>query len=603
MTENEQIKVTDYVAAFLANKGVKHTFGLTGGAVVHIFDSIALQEGIETIFPHHEQSAALAAATYARCNGMGVCISTTGPGSTNTLTGLLGAWQDSIPCIFISGNARRNQMSHNRPMRQIGTQEFDIVAVTKNMTKYAAVVEEPEKIRDVMETAWHEATTGRPGPVWIDIPIDVQWSMITADPPPHSIESSSPEPLKAKTEDIEKVAELLKGAKRPLILAGNGARLAHAEHLVRKVVEDLSIPVIGSWTGSDIFPSDHDLYAGIPGISGQRGGNLAIQNTDLLICLGSHLNVPITGGNYDAFAREADVVMVNIDPVELETYTVHVEHPIHADLAEFCQSLLNTIRTDDLPDITPWREKCKRYRQANDVPQDRHERTDYADPYVFMAKISDRLLEEPLVVDGGGTSLYASFQALKTHEGQRILCPSAISAMGTGLPDAIGAAFATGKRVLCTIGDGSMQLNIQELQTIVTHKLPIKIAILNNSGYLAIRHTQSGFLDKRFVGSSEEGGITIPSYEKLAHAYGLPYCAIRNNQEMSAILDEFLSNDEPGICELFISPDETPLFSQGFRDKGDGTFEPLPLEDMSPLLSREEFHELMEIKEWKSTSG
>ena len=593
------VKVSDYVAAFLADRGVGQVFGLTGGAIVHVFDSVAAQDDIEAIFTHHEQAAALAAVSYARCNGLGVCIVTTGPGGTNALTGLLAAWQDSIPCIFISGNARRSHMSNGTPYRQIGTQEFDIVSLVKGMTKYAAVVETADSIADVMQTAWQTAISGRPGPVWIDIPLDIQWSSVA----PFEQNSLPAEekivPTQVRAEDIEIVSGLLQRAKRPLLLVGNGARLAGAEDKVRKLAENLGIPVICSWTGSDIFPSDHPLYTGIPGISGQRGGNLAMQNCDLLIALGSHICFPITGGNFAAFAREAEVVVVDVDPLELQSYTVQIDHPVEADLNSFCDGISAVVAGGTGVDISAWQEKCRVYSELNNVPEDRYARTDHVDPYVFLSELTAQLSDQPIVVDGGGTALYAGFQASKTHENQRLLCASAISAMGTGLPDSVGAAFATGKAVVCVIGDGSMQLNIQELQTIRTHRLPVKIVIINNQGYLAMRHTQDVFLGERHVGSDETGGLTMPSYEKISHAYDIDYIGVHKNSDIQSAIDTLMKDAAPRIVELFVDPDETSLFSQGFVELPDGTMQALPLENMHPLLQREQFLSLMEIDEWQ----
>lgn len=597
----DKIKVSDYVAAFLSDKGIRHVFGLTGGAVVHLFDSLAKQNNIQPIFPHHEQAASFAAVAYGRYSGLGACIVTTGPGGTNALTGLLGAWQDSIPCIFISGNARRDHLSHNRSCRQVGTQEFDIVSHVKDLTKYAAVVETPESTPEILNKAWMAAISGRPGPVWVDIPVDIQWSEVAPYDPSKNEPSTLPNPRKPEPDNIKIVCDLIQSSERPVFLIGYGVHLGHAEERVRALAEKLDIPVICSWTASDIFPSSHDLYTGIPGISGQRGGNLAMQNADLLIALGSHLCFPITGGNFEAFAREAKVVVVDIDPVELEPYTVRIDHPILSDVGEFCSEFMEAVDFSSLPDISGWRDKCRIYKSLNEIPEDRYKQTDYLDPCVFMAELSNSLQDQPIVVDGGGTSLYASFQALKTQENQRLLCASAISAMGTGLPDSIGVSFASENTVICTIGDGSMQLNIQELQTIKTHNLPIKIIILNNQGYLAMRHTQDEFLGERHVGSSAEGGLSLPSYEQISKAYGLNYMQLRKNSEIPGGIKNLLSQSGPVVCELFVDPNGQNLFSQGFRETSPGTFKALAIEDMQPLLPRDQFMDLMEIEPWEGS--
>lgn len=597
------MKLTDYMIDFLSKQGIKYVFGFTGGGVVHIFDSVDKNPHLKPVYCHHEQAAALAAVAYSRVtNNLGAAIVTTGPGGTNTITGVLSAWQDSIPCIFISGQARIEHTSHGKSLRQLGTQEFDILSVVKPITKYSAMVEDEKMIRYHLEKAVYFAKEGRPGPVWIDLPLNFQWASVD----PGSLTTFiSPKIHKSSflgtdvLVDYNKTYEFLLKAKRPLILAGYGIRLAHAENEFRKLIEELQVPFVSSWNASDYLPTDNGLYIGRIGIAGQRGANLAVQNCDLLLAIGSRLSIPLTGTLFKAFAREAKIIAVDIEKKELECKTVHVDLPIHCDAKYFLDTMLIIPR--DTAKVIDWRKKCEHYKKFNGIERIIKKREKYVNPYVFIDILSDELgHQDVIVVDGGGTNLYISFQAFKVKAGQRLITSSAIASMGTGLPESIGACLANNKkRTICLTGDGSLQLNIQELQTIIHNKLPIKIFVMNNNGYLAIRHTQKAFLESNFTGSSPEGGLTIPNYQKVAKAYGIKSARISKNIELLKGIRSVLHTEGPVLCEIMVSPEQELIATQGFDRQEDGTFSPRPLEDMYPFLSRKEFLKNMLIKPFR----
>lgn len=599
------MKLTDYVADFLVKQGIKHIFGFTGGGVVHLFDSVDKNPQITAVYCHHEQAVALAAVSYSRItNNLGAAIVTTGPGGTNTITGVLSAWQDSIPCIFISGQARIEHTSCGKSLRQLGTQEFDILSVVKPITKYSAMVEDAKMVRYHLEKAVYFAKEGRPGPVWIDLPLNFQWSFVEPDslvgftPVKSDISNHSKAYVLAS---CKKTSKLLQKAKRPLILAGYGIRLAHAEREFRDLIVKLQIPFVSSWNASDYLPTDNKLYIGRIGIAGQRGANIAIQNCDFLLAIGSHLSMPLTSTLFEAFAREAKIVVVDIDSRELKSKTVHIDLPIHCDARLYLINMLKFPTSSILKRISSWRQKCTDYKKYNAVTKKLKKQKAFINPYDFIDTLSDELKnQDVIVVDGGGTNLYISFQAFKVKIGQRLVTSSAIAAMGTGLPESIGACFANNKkRTICLVGDGSLQLNIQELQTIIHHRLPIKIFVMNNNGYLAIRHTQKVFLESNFIGSSPKGGITLPNYQKVAKAYGLKTVRISKNIGLLKKIRWSLKISGPVLCEIMVSPEQELIATQGFNSNKDGTFSPRPLEDMYPFLDRKEFLENMFIKPWQ----
>lgn len=594
------MKLTDFVIHFLAKEGITHIFGLTGGAVVHFFDSADKNPDITSIFTQHEQAVAFAAEAYARIhNDIGAAIVTTGPGGTNAITGVLAAWMDSIPCVFISGQSRIEHTSRGTPLRQIGSQEFDIISLVSHITKYAVMVDDPLKIKYYLQKAVYTARQGRPGPVWIDIPLNFQWISLDIE----QLSGFDPSLVKEDPdkEALEECLKLIKGARRPLVLAGYGIRLAHAENEFKKFVEIYKIPFVSSWNASDLLPTKNIFYIGRIGVAGQRGANLVIQNCDLLLALGSHLCINLTSANFNTFAREAKKVVVDIDAIELANCKIKLDLPIRCDVKKFFKELLKMWDRDaSMEYCDSWKKKCLKYKSYNAVlPQWRRQKK-YVNPYVFVDELS-RLLgrNDIIVVDGGGTALYMSFQGLRIKEGQRLIVSSGIASMGTGLPESIGACFAGKcKRTICLTGDGSIQLNIQELQTIKYHNLPIKIFVFNNEGYLAIRHTQGDFLNGRFIGSHKTGGVSLPDYQKIAKAYGLKAVRIYKNDELPVKIKSVLAQRCPVLCEVMISPEQELIPRMAFKKNPDGLSLSVPLEDMAPFMDRKEFLENMIVRPW-----
>lgn len=595
------MKLSDYIVNFLADHGVGHVFGLTGGAVVHLFDSAARSGRLHPIFHHHEQAAAFAAQAYARANGkLGACFVTTGPGVTNALTGLAAAWLDSVPCIYISGQARLAHTAQGKNIRQVGTQHLEVVPLVQSMTKYAVLVEEAASIRFHLEKALYIATEGRPGPVWIDLPLDFQW----ADVNPLELRGFSPESVNLPASNmptdnvIENCIEWLRQSKRPLLLAGYGVSLSHAQKKFAELVDKTNLPFVTTWGGCDVAPSAHRNNLGRLGMVGQRGANLAVQNCDLLIALGSHLCIPVTGTMFDAFARTAKIIMVDIDPDELAERTIAPHLPIQADVKAFLERLMARLPTGMVIGSNDWRSACELYRTRYLSPP--QSTSHMITAYDFVHALSDLSADDDMiVVDGGGTNVYVAFQTFEIKGRQRMILSTGLCAMGSGLPESIGACYGSGgRRTLCLCGDGAMQLNIQELQTIKHHNLPVKIFITDNGGYLSIRETQKEFLEANYVGSAAAGGMSLPAYDKVATAYGLPVVTINRPEDLHSGLKETLSSSGPAVCIVHCLPGQEVIPRQGFDRKPDGTFAPRPLEDMAPFLDRDEFAEVMKIPRW-----
>lgn len=595
------VKLSDYIAYFLKQQGIRHVFGLTGGAVVHLFDSVIKTPGMSAVFNHHEQASALAAQAYARArDGLGAAFVTTGPGGTNALTGVCAAWLDSIPCVYISGQSRFEHSSRGKGVRQLGTQELDIVSLVSSVTKYAVMLKNPSEIRYCLEKAVYYATQGRPGPVWVDIPLNFQWASID----PKRLKGFKPpreEAIKKSlTVTLEACRRLMASAQRPLILAGHGIRLAHAKEEFKSFLQKTQWPFISTWNASDILPTNHPLYVGRPGIAGQRGANLAVQGCDLLLSLGSHLSIPITGTITGAFAPRAKKIVVDIDAAELKRQNVDIDLPIQCDVKFFLKEIMKPGRIPGRVSIKPWKKKCSYFQSRyNRVDPESSRRKDSINPYIFVDTLSNRLdHRDIIVVDGGGTVVYTAFQAMKTKLGQRLMISAGLCAMGSGFPESIGACLAQGRRrTICLCGDGSAQLNIQELQTIVHHQLPIKIFIFNNDGYLSIRHTQKDFLGKRYLGSQSSGGVSLPDIVSVAKAYKIKATRFSNPREMASKIRWALRQKGPTLCEFKINRNQQVIPRQGFDKKQDGSYAARPLEDMAPYLTRSQLRTAMTTDE------
>ena len=593
------MRVADYIWKTLADKGVRHVFLVTGGGAMHLNDALGLEKRIKYVCNLHEQACAMAAEGYARVSGQpGVVCVTTGPGGTNALTGVMGAWLDSVPMVVISGQIKRATMITSCPhlkLRQLGDQEYNIVDAVRPMTKLAKTIMRAEDMPAAIEEAWRVCQAGRPGPVWIDVPLDIQ-----AAPMPDEWPKSVPEvghtgSLVPSVMEVETVVGLLKSAKRPAVIVGSGIHNAGCEKLFLKVAESLRIPVLTSISGIDLIPSDHPLFFGRPGILGERPANLVMQNSDLFVVLGTRMGIRICGYAYETVARAATKVMVDIDPNELEKPTFRPDVKIHADVGAFLQALASALPS--LKPQTEWLDYCRRMKAKYPVILPEHRaRTDYVSSYVLPEAIMRHAPDPLTVVTSNGIAYTSTFQSIPVRRGMRMFSNEACASMGYGLPAAIGASFATRGTVVCFEGDGSIQMNLQELQTLLTYRLPVKLFVYNNGGYLSIKTTQRSFFEGRFVGSEAGSGVVLPSFERLASAYNLPYLRLANNQELEAKLPEVFSTEGPVLVEVMLDPFEVLGPKAASKRLPDGSMVSAPLEDMAPFLPRDEFRENMLIE-------
>ena len=593
------MRVADYIWKFLADKGVRHVFLVTGGGAMHLNDALGRESRIRYVCNLHEQACAMAAEGYARQSGMpGVINVTTGPGGTNALTGVMGAWLDSVPMIIISGQIKRATMITSCPnlkLRQLGDQEYNIVDAARPMTKMAKTVMSVDEVPSTMAEAWELCQSGRPGPVWIDVPLDIQAAEM--DECPNTVRTSGlgkTERLLPPHSQVEKVANLLRKAKRPAMIIGSGVRNAHAEQLFLEVAESLNVPVLTSISGIDLIPSNHSLFFGRPGILGERPANFIMQNSDLFIVLGTRMGIRICGYAYETVARNAKKVMVDVDDAELNKPTFRPDIKIHSDAGAFLEALHAVLPA--LPQKDEWLAYCKRVKAKYPVVLPEHRaRTDYVSSYVLPEAIMRHAPDPLTVVTANGVAYTSTFQSIPIRKGMRMFANEACASMGYGLPAAIGAAFAGGEErtVVCLEGDGSIQMNLQELQTLVSYKLPIKLFVYNNGGYLSIKTTQRAFFNGFFVGSEAGSGVVLPSFEKLACAYGLPYFRLPNNQELDEKLPRIFSVEGPVLVEVMLDPFEILGPKAASKRLPDGTMVSSPLEDMAPFLPREELKENM----------
>lgn len=594
------MKLTDYVAQFLAEQGIRYVFGVTGGAVVHLFDSVARRRDMQPIFTHHEQAAAFAAQAYARAkDGVGAAFFTTGPGGTNAITGLAGAWLDSVPCLYISGQTRKSHTTVGLPLRQFGAQQIDIVSIVRSLTKSAVMLDRPELIRYELEKALHTATSGRPGPVWLDIPLDFQWASVSPAklkrfvPPGHR--SAVALGRKRAREGARRVFKLLQGSQRPLVFAGSGIRLAHGVREFRELVEGADLPFVTSWAATDYATTSSRLCLGRPGMLGQRGANMVPSASDLLVTIGSHLAVTLTGTRSETFAPKARRVMVDIDRDELTHCHVKQDIKICCDARDFIVELQKLVKKHDYHAPAAWLKRCRSFKKLNSVESQPSRSGRFVDPYALVSVLSGALkANDSVVVDGGGTIDQVFYQAFEAKLGQRVVIAAALCSMGSGFPEGIGVAVARPKGqtvVLC--GDGSFQFNVHELQTIKDLWLDFKIFILNNQGYLSIRHTQGGFLEQRYFGSSGGGGLGLPDCKKVAAAYGIPSMRVGGTDDLHRAIKSALAKKGPFLCEVMIDPNMQVVPRTGFQQLPNGTFAARPLDDMFPYLSDAERNQLI----------
>lgn len=591
-----KIKVSEYIANFLSDNGIDHIFTITGGGAMHLNDAFGHHEKLKCIYNHHEQACSIAAEGYARLTNKlaGVCV-TSGPGGTNAITGVLGGWLDSIPMFIVSGQVKTTTTvwSTNLPLRQLGDQEFDIVSCVKTMTKYAHMVTDATEIRYHLEKALYLCLNGRPGPVWLDIPLDIQAAIIETE----DLRGFTPEDDKVENPIIEdegiftEIIKKIKEAKRPVILAGSAIRLANCHNEFIDLIEKLNIPVVTAWNAHDNLWDDHRLYCGRPGTIGDRGGNFVVQNSDLLISLGCRLNIRQISYNWENFANKAYKIVVDIDKAELLKPTLKIDMPIHANVKDVINGLLNSELSIEKDLHKGWLEWCKDINKKYPiVRKEYYEKNDSTNPYVFMRELFECLEENDVVITGNGSACVCSFQAAYIKPGQRLFTNSGCASMGYGLPAAFGATVALGdKRVICLDGDGSIQMNIQELQTIVHNNSNLKIFWLNNDGYHSIRQTQKNLFREPLVGVNGENGISFPEAERIAKAYGIKYYRISSNEEIKDNVNELLKEDGPVICEVVLDPNQNFEPKLSSKVLPDGKIISPSIEDMYPFLDREEY--------------
>lgn len=600
-----KIKVAQYIAQFLAEHGVTDVFTVTGGGAMHLNDALGHHEALHCTYNHHEQACAIAAEGYARLTGKvaAVCV-TSGPGGTNAITGVLGGWQDSIPMFVVSGQVKRETTtwSTSVPLRQLGDQEFQIVDCVKGMTKYAHMVTEPTEIRYHMEKAWYLCNNGRKGPVWLDIPLDVQAAIVEEDeligfaPEEETVDAMSGQEMVNIHENpvydvrlTKEIVEKIRNARRPVILAGTGVRLSGAYEDFLRCIDALQIPVVTAWNAHDLLWDEHPLYCGRPGSVGTRGGNFIVQNSDLLLVLGCRMNIRQISYNYKEFAKNAYKIVVDIDEAELNKPTVTVNMKVYADVADVMKDIAD--KASETGNHQEWLKWCRdinaKYPAALSSYYDKQTPIN---PYAFIKEFSKGLSEGDKVICGNGSACVITFQAMQIQKGQRLFTNSGCAAMGYGFPAAIGCAIAEkGKRVICLDGDGSFQMNIQELQTVVYNKLNLKIFILNNNGYHSIRQTQTNLFQPPLVGVCDGNGLSFPSMEKIAYAYGIPYEKIDMLAGVSIKVQRILDMEGPVLCEVILDPEQNFEPKLSSKVLPDGKIVSPEIDDMYPFLPREEY--------------
>lgn len=611
-----RIKVSNYIAKKLVEQGISQVFTVTGGGAMHLNDALGHETGLKCLYQHHEQACAIAAECYARIhNRIGVLCVTTGPGGTNAITGVVGGWLDSIPMLVLSGQVRYDTTARwsGVGIRAMGDQEFDITRAIDCMTKYSEMVTDPLNIRYCLEKAIYLAYSGRPGPTWLDIPLDVQGAYVEEDQlegfDPVAYEAGAdgqglPDPVSDET--ARAIAEKIRSAKRPVLNAGNGIRIAGAYPVFQRVVKKLGIPVVTGWNSQDCMCTEDPLYVGRAGGMGDRPGNFAVQNSDLVFSIGSRLSIRQVGYNYQTWAREAYTIINDIDIEEIKKPSVHVDMSVHADAKDLLEALDRVLEDgplfdggEGLPGMT-WTETCQMWKRNYPVVLPKHMEVGddkEANVYALVQELSSRLEENQITVVGNGSACVVGGHAWIIKPGQRFISNSAIASMGYDLPAAIGACMADSSRdILLLTGDGSIQMNLQELQTIVHHQMPVKIFLINNGGYHSIRQTQKNFFGEPLVGiGTDSHDLSFPDMGKLAGAYGIPYLSAFHNSQLADVIERTLEMKGPVICEVFVSADQNFEPKSAAKRLEDGTMVSPPLEDLSPFLSEEEMDRNMII--------
>lgn len=589
------MRVADYVVEFLVEKGIQDVFLVSGGGIMFLTDAVGLNPKLRYYCNYHEQACVVAAEGYARLrNGVGACLVTTGPGAANAISALPGAFVDSIPLLVIAGTVKRELIADFDKLRQLGPQEANTVAMAKPVTKYAKSVRDPQTIRYELEYAYAQATSGRPGPVFIEIPVDVQGAVI--DPAKLSGYTAPQRSSDGLAEQVAQVLDLIRGANRPILVCGNGVHRAGAQELLRSLLERVQIPIALPVTAKDIIEEDHPLHIGGFGTAGQRRANFAIQNSDCLLAIGAGLNVQKIGFDSKSFAPKARKIFVDIDESQLKHQILRPDLAVQADAGDFLREMLVQLEGAPISVSSRWLNACANWKARYPLVMSEYfNDPEHVNSYVFYDRLADALDPEDVIVTGDALDVVSLFQVFRFKRGQRALI-SGWGAMGWCLPMTVGACVAhRGERVICVTGDGSFQFNSQELLTISYHRLPVKIFIFNNRGYSNIRGTQEGFFERRYVGSDNGSGVGTPDFSKLAMAYGFSYSCIGTNPELEDGIRSFLAQPGPALCEVSISPNQRIFPKASAFRRPDGTFESRPLEDMAPFLPREEVWENMHL--------
>jgi len=586
------MKVSDYITQLFVEYNIKHVFSISGAGNVHLLNSILENPELISIHPHQEQSGVISSIAYKRVSGrLGVMITTSGGAATNAITGALDAWADSIPVLIISGQEKSEFVKLHQNLRMWGVQGFDIAKTVSNITKYAVLITDPKRVKYEFQKAIYLAESGRPGPVWIDIPTDVQATQID----PNELESYVPEMENTKPEFeglIKQIEDMLKIAQRPVFIFGNGVRLSGSEHLLPLLVDKFKIPFMLAWNGIDMMPSDHPLNYGREGTYGQRCANFVVQNADLIITVGTRMAIPQIGYDYKEFGRDAKKVVVDIDRTELDKFANNPSFLlIESNASNFLKEMIKNI---DIPgtDISKWVMACNIWKNKYPFvePNGMHkEQEGKLNSYSFVWELNKHFAQDEIVVCDMGTALTCTHQSIMLNGKQRMVTSTGLGEMGFGLPGAIGASLASDNgRVICINGDGSMMMNLQEMQTIVQLNLPIKLFVYINDGYLTIKHTQSNLFGNRFVGSGTTSGVTCPDFEKIGNAFGFKTFKIHSLDEAKNMIPKVLQEDGPVLCEVFIHSFQLLAPKTSFNINPDGTLVSPPLEDLSPFLSRED---------------
>jgi len=601
MDTTQQKKVSDLVADFLEAKGIKHVFGIIGAGNAHLFDSIHSKGYTEIICVHHEQAACMAIQTYYRTTGnISAALLTTGAGSTNGVTGVVSAWADSIPGLIISGNEHSKYIETHKDLRMWGVQGYDSSLMVAKVTKYHGRVLEPENVNYELDKSLHIATHDRPGPIWLDIPMNIQSSFIdpaklkkfdAAELPKINIQTGS-----ELDKSVDAVIAAFKKAKRPVIWLGHGIKLGGGEHLIETLLEKTGAPALVTWAGIDMVDSYHPLVYGRAGTYGQRCANFVVQNCDFLLCIGTRMAISQIGYDITELAREAEIAVVDIDKHELEKYKDRYNSVIAADAKTFIEKLIAKSGAINKSAFSEWVSRCDGYREKYPwfSPADHPDEDGFINSYQFIDRLNHHLKPNQIITTDMGTALLSGHQTLKIKKGQRLMTSTGLGEMGYGLPAAIGASIATNKgEVMCLNCDGGMMMNLQELQTMVHYELPIKLFIFNNDGYLMIKHTQNALFKGRRAGVDKKTGVTCPDFSALATAFNLPSYQIRTWEDFETVIPKVQAHTGAVICEVFMHPQQMFVPKLSLAIQEDGSLVSPPLEDLSPLLKREELEENM----------